>query len=168
MNTVIVKCDFCGKKVEKKTKNIQRYKTHFCDKKCQLKFISASSTATEEECHNCGKKITRTNNQKRSSKTGLYFCGNLCKNRYVARNLRWGDNPDDHRGRRERILSAAKCKCQKCNYSEDARMLEIHHNDQNHHNNRWDNLRCLCSWCHTKHHREVEIIDNLPALTITA
>jgi hypothetical protein len=32
-------------------------------------------------------------------------------------------------------------------------MLDVHHYDHNHTNNRYENLRVLCSWCHLKHHR---------------
>lgn len=43
-------------------------------------------------------------------------------------------------------------------------MFDIHHNDENHHNNNWSNLRCVCAWCHIKHHRNVERIGELPLL----
>lgn len=46
-------------------------------------------------------------------------------------------------------------------------MFDVHHADGNHSNNKWMNLRCICSWCHGKHHRKVELIENIPPLFIS-
>lgn len=164
MEYIKTKCDFCGKEIEKSIRYFNQCKKHFCNRDCMGKFISSQKSVTIEKCNHCGKEIKRTRNQRRNSKTGLYFCNNICKNIYIAQKSRWHKNPYDHRGRINRVYEAANFSCQKCGYNEDKRMLDIHHNDGDNHNNEWENLRCICTWCHTKHHRKVEIIKDLPKL----
>lgn len=163
----IVKCENCDSDVKKRLSHTKRYKHFFCNKKCQTLFLKRSGSATEEKCSNCNCDIKRTNNQKRNSKTGLYFCGNQCKNKYIATNRRWKGSPRKHRCRKEELFNKANYICQKCGYNEDKRMLDVHHFDENHQNNEWSNLRCVCVWCHNMHHRGVENIGNLPILIDT-
>ena len=155
-------CHYCGKKVGKKVTPGGTH--HYCNRKCYQSQVKKESTFTEEKCSKCDKIILRNNHQKRSSKTGLFFCSNLCKNVYIARKLRWSKNPYSHRGRVKEIFRQANYSCQKCGYNKDKRMLDIHHHDEDHHNNAWDNLRCVCSWCHMQHHRGVQKIGELTAL----
>ena len=44
-------------------------------------------------------------------------------------------------------------KCERCG-CEDSMMLELHHKNRNHTDNRLENLEILCASCHTKEHRE--------------
>ena len=44
-------------------------------------------------------------------------------------------------------------KCERCG-CEDLMMLELHHKNRNHNDNRLENLEMLCASCHTKEHRE--------------
>jgi hypothetical protein len=158
----IIKCKNCNKDIIKPLFQIKRYKYGFCNKECQLEYISNSSTATIEKCSNCQIDIKRTKNQKRNSKTGIYFCGNKCKNTFIAQKLRWkkrnDNNPESCRKRKFKIFEDANYTCQNvnCGYNEDARMLDLHHVDGNHQNNNWLNLKCICVWCHNLHHRGVE------------
>lgn len=67
---------------------------------------------------------------------------------------RWRkDNVYSYKSRRKILLERCKSTCQKCNYNKDGKMLDVHHYDHNHKNNRYSNLRILCVWCHAKHHR---------------
>ena len=56
-------------------------------------------------------------------------------------------------------MKAANYTCQNCGYDKDRRMLDLHHLDENHRNNEWSNLRCLCVWCHVGHHRGCLVLD---------
>ena len=60
---------------------------------------------------------------------------------------------DSHQKRQNILYEKARNTCQKCGYNEDKRMLDIHHYDHNHQNNKCNNLRVLCVWCHMKCHR---------------
>lgn len=147
---------------------MRRYSVHFCNKKCHLDFIRINiKNESKENCAYCKASILRTRVQKQRSRSGLFFCSRTCGNRYKAANHgRWNiENPKNHRGRSKKILEKANNACQKCGYDDDPRMLDIHHHDEDHSNNSWDNLRCACVWCHVKHHRKVEKLD-LPVLTI--
>ncbi len=148
------KCYQCEKEIYKKPYQLKTYSKHFCSRECSNKNVRAEvGTHQEFDCSQCGAKVIRTKNQRRSSKTGLCFCGNDCKNKYVAHNSRWSTNPYSHRGRRVRLLEAANCACQKCGYNKFSELLDIHHNDGNNDNNEWENLRVLCVVCHQEHHR---------------
>ena len=148
------KCSNCNKSIYKSPRSIKNHKIFFCDKNCQHQYQNNNSKVILVECNQCGEKIQKNTSQQRSSKTGLFFCNNLCKNRYLAKNKRWQkDEVKSHQKRKEILLEKVGNICQQCNYSEDKKMLDIHHYDHNHKNNKCDNLRVLCVWCHIKHHR---------------
>ena len=148
------KCFRCEKEIYKKPSRLKKSTRHFCSRDCCQK-TSREENGTHKEfgCDECGDKVIRTKNQRRSSKTGLCFCCNNCKNKYVARNARWSDNPQSHRTRRPILLEASNNSCQKCGYNDFSELLDVHHNDGNHHNNSWSNLRIVCVRCHCEHHR---------------
>jgi len=151
-----VKCNNCNKNIYKSPYALKHHKIFFCNKNCLKEFHSNKSQILKTICNHCKKEITKTKSQQRNSKTGLFFCNNLCKNRYLAKNKRWkisGDNILHHRSRQDILLKKTNYTCQKCGYNEDKRMLDIHHYDHNHKNNKYENLRVLCVWCHIKHHR---------------
>ncbi|KKL94820.1 hypothetical protein LCGC14_1860900 [marine sediment metagenome] len=54
---------------------------------------------------------------------------------------------------RNKIRKRDNYICQNCGYHTDKRMLDIHHYDHNHQNNKCNNLRVLCVWCHMRCHR---------------
>ena len=155
-----VKCTNCNKKIHRYPHQLKKYKMFFCNMGCQNDFKKRKVTSVIINCNYCGEQVFRNKNQRRSSKTGLFFCNNLCKNKYLAKNKRWKkDNVNSHQQRKNIFFEKANNTCQKCGYNENKKMLDIHHYDHNHKNNRCDNLRVLCSWCHTKHHRLKEKYD---------
>ncbi len=161
-----VQCEFCRKDVWRKESYIKRYSHFYCDRECR--FEHQRSLQPRVKCSACNKEIILDGRRRKNSKTGLYFCNNDCKNPYIARVKRWAKNPLSYRKRRPRIIKVAGGKCQNCEYNENERMLDIHHNDGNHRNNDWKNLRCLCVWCHTGFHRGVIKLKNLKSLTCGA
>ena len=149
-------CSNCKKDIYKTPYTLKHHKIFFCNKNCLKEFNSKKSKTIEVNCNYCNKKITKTNSQQRSSKAGLFFCNNLCKNRYLAKNKRWKKSKDNilhHRSRQNILLQKNNYTCQKCGYDENKKMLDVHHYDHNHKNNKYNNLRILCVWCHIKHHR---------------
>lgn len=157
-------CFHCGKEIYRKPSRLKKNNRNFCSIECSSKTIKEEfGTYKEYDCNQCGKKVIKTKNQRRSSKSGLCFCGNDCKNSYIASNLRWSDNPLSHRQRRPRLLESSNHCCQKCGYNDFPELLDIHHNDGDHSNNKWENLRVVCVRCHQEHHR-AGIDLKLPAL----
>lgn len=147
-------CSNCNKNIYKSPYSLSHHKIFFCDKVCQKQYQRKNSKRIIVDCNYCGNSLIKNSSQQRSSKTGLYFCNNLCKNKYLAKNKRWQkDEVNSHHQRKNILYEKVNNTCQKCGYDEDKRMLDIHHYDQNHQNNKWDNLRVLCVWCHIKCHR---------------
>jgi hypothetical protein len=145
-------CSFCNEEIFKNEKMMNKHKLHFCNKTCHQNYLRRNSKNIIVKCDNCKKEIIR--NSRRRSKTGLFFCGNLCKNRFLAQKRRWmKDETFSHRSRKDILFKKSNFGCQRCLYSEDIRMLDIHHYDSNHDNNEIENLRILCVWCHNLYHR---------------
>jgi len=152
-----IKCSNCNKDIYKSPYTLKHHKIFFCDKTCQKQYQKNNSKTIIVNCNQCEKQISKNSSQQRNSKTGLFFCDNLCKNRYLAKKKRWQkDDVNSHLQRQNVLYEKANNTCQKCGYNEDKRMLDIHHYDHNHQNNKCDNLRILCVWCHIKHHRVKE------------
>jgi hypothetical protein len=36
-------CDFCGKELDRKKSSVKKWKTHFCDKKCQIDYMKKNN-----------------------------------------------------------------------------------------------------------------------------
>lgn len=148
------KCSNCHKDIYKRPARLKAHKIFFCDRNCQSQHKRKNSKIIIVNCDCCDKRISKNRSQQRNSKTGLFFCNNLCKNKFLAQNRRWQkDDVNSHRQRQNILYDKVKCTCQQCGYNKNKKMLDIHHYDHNHQNNKCDNLRVLCVWCHTKHHR---------------
>lgn len=154
-------CHFCSSWFCKKS--YQTGKIAFCNRSCLNLYNKSKSSAINKNCNECNKLIAVKNNQRRKSKTGLHFCCNLCKNRYISKHSQRNENPYDNRARRKKLFEAANNECQNCGKVDDPKMLDIHHNNGNHHDNAWTNLRSVCVWCHQMHHR-CGVVLNLPEL----
>lgn len=148
-------CYFCKKHIYKTKSIINRYKNHFCNIICKNNFEKSKKTVNEVYCKACNNLLRRTNNEIKRSKKGLFFCNNTCKNKYISTYCRWDDVPDSFRRRKKKIYEASNNSCQNCGYNKDIRMIDIHHINGNHQDNRWSNLSCLCVWCHQCYHRKV-------------
>ena len=158
-----IQCKFCGNDIWRKPSYVKRFKNIFCERKCHTQYTRSQQQRVK--CSACDIEILLKGNRRKNSKTGLYFCGNKCKNPYLARYRRWAQNPDHHRHRRPILLESSEYACQNCGYHNNEKMLDIHHHNGIHRDNNWENLRCVCVWCHISHHRGVIRLD-LPALKI--
>ena len=60
------------------------------------------------------------------------------------------DNPNDssYTKYRKRAFKYLPHKCHNCGFDKDARLLEVHHIDENRENNSLNNLMILCPTCH--------------------
>ncbi|KKN20513.1 hypothetical protein LCGC14_0934900 [marine sediment metagenome] len=147
-------CSFCDKKIFKKERNLKNYKLHFCNRLCHQKYLKENSKDIIVKCNHCGKLLIKNTNSQRNSRTGLFFCNNLCKNRYLAKNKQWRkEETFSHLSRKKILYEKINFTCQYCSYNKNKKMLDIHHYDGNHNNNKIENLRVLCVWCHNLYHR---------------
>ena len=147
-------CHLCKKEIYKRPSHLKRHKVHFCDINCKQQYESLQTKKIKIKCSHCNNEIERTNAELRKSYNKTYFCNNTCKNRYLN-SVRWKDNPNptSHKHKRNNIFKKCNTKCVVCGYSDDERMLDIHHIDKNHQNNIETNLVSVCVWCHNLHHR---------------
>ena len=65
----LVNCEFCGKEVEKALRFIKKYKTFYCNKRCQIDHIKSKRTIVK--CSACGIDIILSHGRKHRSRTGL-------------------------------------------------------------------------------------------------
>lgn len=158
-----LKCKNCGSEFNRTPHYIKKHNSQFCSVECLKE--NRQANIPKAQCSACGKEIILTSDRRRNSKTGLHFCNRECQNPYVAKYIRWkACSWNNNNSRRSIVLEAARSKCQQCGYCEKEAMLDVHHWDGNHQNNDWDNLRCLCVWCHIGHHRNCVKLDELPNL----
>ena len=75
----IVKCDYCGKCVEKIGRDIKRYKAHFCNRACMGLY---NNKKIIKKCDFCGKEIERPKSQFNTRGKSHNFCNNFCKSKY--------------------------------------------------------------------------------------
>ena len=137
----------------RKPSDLKRFSFVYCNRNCQKQAHIKDSKSKNVQCSFCKNEIRKTVSQLKKSKTGLHFCNNKCKNTYLSRFSRWSGNPYDNRSRRKKVFEAANNECQNCGPVENVKMLDIHHDNGNHHDNDWSNLRSVCVWCHQLHHR---------------
>lgn len=90
MGKVKLKCDNCGKIIEKLPSEIEGYKHHFCNRKCQGEWQSKNRKGEKSSaykggkvkvrCDNCGESIERVASEaKRNSHN---FCNRTCHNEW--------------------------------------------------------------------------------------
>lgn len=125
----------------------QKQTKHYCP---NCRQIGRDKLYTIINCAYCGKEIKRLVSEINTNKSGYYYCSRECGNRHKNQlRLEAGDWNDSKDYRKKAFLIYPhKCAC--CGYDEDARILEVHHIDENHNHNNIDNLIILCPNCHKK------------------
>ena len=102
-------------------------------------------------CAHCNTELERMPSQIKKSKSGTFFCNKSCSasfnNKGVRRN--YTDGSGSYRIRAIREFGAI---CNRCEYKEYEKVLQVHHKDHNRNNNETCNLEVLCPTCHSVEH----------------
>lgn len=153
---VLLECETCHTQFWRDKRSISRRKTEghaYCSRKCSRNRVNVV-------CTTCGIEFEKKNSSLINSKSGMYFCSNICKNK--AQRIDSGINYKlpSHYGTsdinyRDKALRYYDNKCRICTYDEYPEILHVHHIDHNHMNNDLSNLIILCPNCHAKVHRNI-------------
>lgn len=137
--------------------NTPFYAPKHVDKKycCRSCARLGSRTRVVVVCDWCSKPFETTPGKLRRSKKGLHFCTRSCKD--TAQRIgglnglhppHYGTGTGEGTNYREQAFRIYGARCNSCGYSEDPRMLDVHHIDSNRKNNSIRNWQVLCVWCH--------------------
>ena len=90
---MIIKCDHCGKEVNKRPSyiknNLEKGRKNYCSNECKK---LGQFTGKMIPCGTCGKEVYRTPSQIKKSKSGLIFCSKSCACGYNNTTIRSGEN----------------------------------------------------------------------------
>jgi hypothetical protein len=161
---MIVKCDQCGKEINKKPChvkiNAEKGHKNYCSDKCRK---TGQFKGQLYNCGYCSKEIYRIPSQVKKSKSGLVFCNSSCACSYNNTALRSGENnpnwKDGETAYTRFAYNTYKKECSICGFNNE-NALEIHHIDKNRANNELDNLIILCANHHTLIHRGSLVIND--------
>lgn len=113
-------------------------------------------------CDRCGKLVYRTESQLRRT-NGRVHCSASCATAdYNSQFRRGKDSPvyvDGNRSYRTTALLHYGAVCECCGFSEDERLLDVHHIDENHNHNEIPNLMVLCPLCHARITRKLAYVN---------
>lgn len=141
-------CKNCGETFYRSDAEIKARPCECCSRKCSDAY-KKSKSHIQLICDSCGNTFNRLKS-KSVTKSGLVFCSKDCKEaeQRIGGKLELEHYEDGIASYREKAFRKIGCMCQKCGYSDDDRMLDVHHKDGNRRNNRISNLEVLCVWCH--------------------
>jgi len=135
-----VKCKICGKPVYRRPGVLKNsHGNVFCSRDCY-----GVSNRIEIPCLVCGRLILKRQNKKTCSRS----CANI--HRTGIRYKLGAPRKDRVRGYRQlktRLIEQRGGCCEICGYDKEL-VLQVHHIDRDHENNRMNNLRLLCPNCH--------------------
>lgn len=151
---VFVECNQCGGWFWKAKRFLGRHNHSYCSRKCSSLAIKVERKKLR--CSFCGKTFsTRTVNDLRHSRSGLYFCSRFCKDRgqRIENGLKdiWPNHYGNGNGAynyRKRAIGKYGAQCCACGYGEHEEALQVHHIDGDRKNNSIENLVVLCANCH--------------------
>lgn len=154
---LIKKCKICKKEFKTKPFFVKNGAGKYCSVKCHYVGLK---TGKMIPCAVCGKETYKTLKALRISKSKKYFCTRSCQTKwrnalYVGSkhsNFRTGEYA--YRSMLDRYGVPKFCRLCK---TKDVRVLAVHHIDENHSNNKLNNLAWVCHNCHhLVHHYENE------------
>lgn len=153
----LLNCIKCQKSFYAKPFNIKKGFGKYCSRTCHHLSMKKGK---EETCSVCSKKIYKTEQSLKRSKSRKFFCNKSCQ--AIWRNKEYsGENHKLWKGgitlyRTILEKTGKPVACELCKES-DKRVLAVHHIDENHFNNEVKNLAWLCFNCHhLVHHDMVE------------
>lgn len=142
-----VVCTICGKTAYR-PKHLLR-KALFCSAACSA--VGHQNRVTYS-CAQCHSPIVRAAAKIKGSRSGLVFCNRTCKDTAQSYGGIEAIQPDHYNqgqsSYRVRALRHYGARCKVCDYSQDSRMLDVHHIDEDRSHNDLPNLVVLCVWCH--------------------
>lgn len=168
-------CTRCSKKFFATAHDVTRGGALFCTRECNYAARGEAATGRSGRsncaCSWCQTALWRRPSQLAASKSGFTFCGKVCRaaaqkagtgfeallpSHYHTANGR----PRSERSRvsgqqaaqRKAKLAAVACEC--CGYNDCLPILQVHHRDGDHKNNKPANLAVWCPTCHSRHHYE--------------
>lgn len=149
-------CNECGKQHEVRQYDLDRGYGKYCSRKCSYNNQSRQNKKKPNvECYTCNKPIYRNASRRAASKSGLFFCSRTCKDQ--EQNI-GGALKLDHYG--TSLSESYKNVCweyneKKCIICDESLIVAVHHINENHNDNRPDNLAPLCmnhhSYIHSRH-----------------
>ena len=124
-----------------------------CDTQCRA---IASRNRVVCKCAWCGMEFERPLAHAKKPKSGISFCGRVCKDKAQGIEGIKGIHPS-HYGNgkssyREIAFRHHRKECMRCGWCEYPEILEVHHIDRNRTHNQPENLRVLCANCHLIEH----------------
>ena len=145
---VKVKCSYCGIEFNKKPSEVARTKNHFC---CVEHSNLFKQKRVKLKCEYCGIEY-----EVRPFEANRNFCSQQCANSASGKKMTGENHPNYKHGysgkgksyHRLRAFDIYEHKCACCGWSRDERILQVHHKDSNHENNKDENLVILCPNCH--------------------
>ncbi len=161
MKSISTTCLNCKTGFFVEPRQINRGWGKFCSKSCSSTYTAKLKFPKEpnENCAACGVKFYKPKGERKSSKSGLFFCCREHKN--ISARLEgikeihpphYGTGVWDYRVQAFKIKEA---KCERCHYNANRAAIVIHHKDRNRTNNSPDNLEVLCANCHAIEHYAV-------------
>lgn len=162
---ITVKCVQCGKETRKRLRDLTNSKSGdvFCSNVCFGEYRRIVHL-----CVICGSQITPNGRRVLSRK----YCSRACSNK-GRRGTRYDGTQPRSKQRKSQLLRNLLIEdrgeaCERCQYSEEPRILVIHHIFERARggSDDLDNLELLCPNCHAKHHL-VAVKEN-PALVSRA
>ncbi len=143
-----ISCCVCGKGVYRRPYDIERTKGRiFCGSSCY-----GISCRKEVTCLACGKQILSRLNKR--------TCDRVCANRN-RKGIHYNVNrPEDKaekiKSLKLKLLELRGQACERCTYNK-IKVLQVHHRNRNHDDNRIENLELICPNCHYEEHSSVGV-----------
>lgn len=155
---VLISCAHCGTEKWSRPCDQKRRQHNFCSRACSARFYGPRSRRNVVvECAYCHVKFERKACEARKAertKSGLHFC---CReHKALASRLDGGIQAihPPHYGTNYRTIafSLYPVRCNRCPYEKDERVLQVHHRNHDHSDDRPENLEILCANCHLEEH----------------
>lgn len=154
---IIKNCLNCEKQILVKPSHEKKGWGKYCSRECMYIGMKNGNIF---KCNNCNKEVYRSLREINRSKDNYFFCSKSCKISFFNKK-RIGENhpsyKDGSSSYRTKALNVYSHKCsnknceiEKAGINIPSSLYEVDHINENHKDNRIENLQVLCLWCHRK------------------